>query len=244
MAAAALLTAWSVLLMPFGWLIALLYGLTRSPVLRRLARSAGWFYGRSALWLLSPFLPVTIRNANSLRGRAPCIVVANHQSLLDLYLLGMQPESQVCPVSKSWPYRLLFFFAPLMRAAGYVEAEGRAADEVERQCRERLAEGAMLVFYPEGSRSRDGSLGRFHAGAFRLAIQTGVPLIPMVIHNSGEALPPEHKMLRPCRIRMHVLAPVRPQDFISDGDHELPHRSMLRHVRALFADALTRQPEA
>jgi 1-acyl-sn-glycerol-3-phosphate acyltransferase len=186
------------------------------------------------LRLLHPWLPVRIDDPSTALRHAPCILVANHQSFLDIYLLGAQDQSDLCLVSKSWPHRLLFFFAPMMRSAGYIDAQSLDAATVHARCRERIADGATLVFFPEGRRSRDGNLGRFHAGAFLLALEEGVPVVPLAIMDSFRACPPGSLRFRPGGIHMAVLPPMHPPR----ADDPLAHRTFMRSVRTAFLQAL------
>lgn len=228
-----ILVLWTALLLPCGLGMALLSVLWPgrfSTVNRRNI----WRYGRSVLWLLHPWLPVILPNAD-MAVRHAGILICNHQSFWDIYLLSAQAQSNLCLVAKRWPFRLLFFFAPAMRSAGYIDAESLSPEAVAVLCRQRLAEGATLVIFPEGQRTRTGALGRFRVGAFVLAAQTGIPLLPLVIHNSYQAYPPGARHFTPTCIRMEFLEPVWPQAF---ADALLPHRAMLRHVRQLYARRL------
>jgi 1-acyl-sn-glycerol-3-phosphate acyltransferase len=194
-----------------------------------------WLYGRTTFFFLRPWLPVHIRNPG-LPVRYPCaIIVPNHQSFLDIYLLGVLSQSNLCQITKSWPYRLLFFFAPTMRSAGYIDAESLPAEEVEKLCLQRLQEGATLVIFPEGRRTRNGSLGRFHSGAFRVAVRAQVPVLPLLIKNTFRIFPPGSKTFTPAPIEMAFLDPVFPQDFVAEL---LPHRAMMRYVRTQFLQNL------
>lgn len=233
-----ILLLWSALLAPFGWLLYLAHALTKARVIRSWARLAGWIYGRSSLLALRPFIRVNCRNSREGAGRLPCIITANHQSILDLYLLGFQAVTQVCPVTKSWPFRLLLPFTAVMRTAGYVEAEGHSMEYIAQKCRERLKEGAALVFYPEGRRSRDGRLGRFHSGAFRLALEENLPIVPMVIKNSGALIKAGSFRVFPGTVEMEMLPAIMPSMYEKFRREALPHRALLRHVRQLYEERL------
>ena len=233
-----ILAVWSCLLMPIGWLIWLGHRLTESPVFHRLARRAGWLYGRSSLLLLRPFIRVWSINPGAALGHGPCIITVNHQSIFDLYLLGFQSRTDVCTVTKSWPFKRLLPFTALMRTAGYIEAEGREPEEVLRECRARLAEGCSLVVYPEGHRSRDGTLGRFHVGAFLMALEADVPIVPMVIKNSHDILPPGSFRVRCGTLEMEMLPAILPSEYARFRAEPLPHRALLKHVRQLYVERL------
>ncbi|MCH5277111.1 MAG: 1-acyl-sn-glycerol-3-phosphate acyltransferase [Desulfovibrionaceae bacterium] len=233
-----ILLLWSALLAPVGWILYLLHALTKARAIRRWARLAGWIYGRSSLLVLRPFIKVNCQNPREGMGKLPCIITANHQSILDLYLLGFQGVTQVCPVTKSWPFRLLLPFTAVMRTAGYIEAEGHPVEQVARECRQRLKEGAALVFYPEGQRSRDGRLGRFHSGAFQLALKENVPIVPMVIKNSGTVIKPGSFSVFPGTVEMEMLPAIMPSAYGKFRQKALPHRALLKHVHQLYQEKL------
>lgn len=234
----ATLLCWSILAAPVGWGLFVAQKLTGLSRTRSWARSVNWLYGRVSIWLVRPFLSVRITNPDAAKNLGPCIMTANHQSFLDLYLLGAQGCTQVCPVAKGWPFKLLFPFAPAMLAAGYINAEDSDYEDIAAQCRERLNEKAALVFYPEGRRSRDGHLGPFHSGAFRLALEHSLPIVPMVIRNSGNAVSPGSFLLRSRSIDMKILEPVMPEEYVRFRSCRFPHRELLNHVRKIYLEEL------
>ncbi len=229
----AVATAWTLCALPCIYVVVLLRR-CRLGVSGRTIRRLNWGYGRVMLFLMRPWLPVRIRDAARPKGHAPGVLVCNHQSFLDLFLLAAQDEADLCLMARHWPFRL-YFFAPAMLAAGFIDAESLPGEAVAALAKERLKEGAMLVVFPEGHRSRTGRLGRFHAGAFRIAVEADVPVFPLVIRDSFAVCPPGRLFLDPSPVHMVCLAPVHPRDF----RHEpLPHRAMMRHVRALFVQNL------
>lgn len=200
----------------------------------RRTRQFNWAFGRVTLTLLRPVLPAVLNNRDVAVKYPGSILICNHQSALDIYLLAAQNQSDLCLVAKHWPFKL-FFFAPAMRHAGYIDAEAISPEELENICRQRLKEGATLVMFPEGHRSRTGELGRFHSGAFRMAQVSGRPVLPLVIHNSHRVFPPKAKWFSIKPIRMEFLEPVWPQKFAQTS---LPHRDMMRHTRELYLRCL------
>ena len=200
-----------------------------------LLRYGMWYFGRIQLFFLKPWLPVSCLNADTAKEHPGSILVCNHQSFLDLYLFAAQTQKNLCFVTKSWPYRKLFFFAPAMRRAGYVDAEALDVADFERLCVQRLKEGATLVFFPEGSRTHTGELGSFHAGAFRVACLADRPVIPMVIANSFAIFSRKARSFTPDTVRITLLSPVYPATFAKEP---LPHRAMMRAVRGMFSTVL------
>ena len=227
---------WTMIILPLTLCIAALHTVFPGAMCAANRRYI-WLYGRSTLFLLRPWLPVRMRNARMAVEYPASIIVCNHQSFLDIYLIGMQDQANVCLVTKSWPFRLLFFFAPAMRSAEYIDAESLTAEQVEAQCLDCLRNGATLVVFPEGSRTRTGALGKFRSGAFHVAVKAGRPVLPLLIHNSFQVFPPGGKGFNPAAIHMEFLDPVWPQAF---AEELLPHRAMMRHTRSLYVKYLTR----
>lgn len=212
------------------WLMALGNSFARAN------RCGIWLYARTLMRRLSPFVHVHIEQVDMVRRHAPCILIANHLSFLDLYLFGLQDEPDLCMLTKTWPFRLLFFFAPAMHAAGYINVEPLSPEETEQRALQRLAEGATVIVFPEGRRSRDGATGRFHAGAFRLALRAGVPVVPLVIAGSDNVCAVGKKYLQPGTVTMRFLSPLRPENFTHET---LPHRAMMRAAERLYPRAVT-----
>lgn len=137
------------------------------------------------------------------RGAPPqgaCVVVANHSSHADTAALLAALPARTRPVvaaaadywfgrpARSWLCRLLVGGFPVRRGGGG-SADLAAASRV-------LAAGRTVVIYPEGTRSRDGRLGRFRGGAARLAAQAGVPLVPVAITDTRRLLPVHGRLCR------------------------------------------------
>jgi 1-acyl-sn-glycerol-3-phosphate acyltransferase len=110
--------------------------------------------------------------------------------------------------------------------------------QMMQRCRETLAEGSSLMFFPEGTRSQDGRLRAFKPGAFELAQTARVPIVPIILTGSGDALPKRGFVLRgKSEIRLRVLEPIPWSDFRDEPLDELTAR-----MRALFARELGESP--
>ena len=96
-----------------------------------------------------------------------------------------------------------------------------------------LAQGKCVVIAPEGTRSRDGTLGDFKRGAFHMARQAGVPLVPIVIHNAQDALPGNSMVVRPAEVKVTVLKPVP-----TEGWKLRDVAPQSRRVRQLYLEVL------
>jgi 1-acyl-sn-glycerol-3-phosphate acyltransferase len=138
---------------------------------------------------------------------------------------------------RGWPFRIPGY-APYMRMAEYLNTEGMSSEDIFAKARDLLGSGASIVIYPEGTRSPDGSLQRFHAGAFHLALATQTPILPLCIDGTGRFLKKGSLFLRPVPITVKLLQPLAPERFACCGD-EAP-LVLRRTVKALMLEALER----
>ena len=200
----------------------------------RIMRHFIWLYGRGWVAIVSPFVRFRREAREHLRLGRPSILVVNHLSFFDTYLMALLPIYDVTFAVRAWPFRM-FWYGRFMRLAGYLDVETSAWDEVRASAEKTLAAGGHLLFFPEGHRSRDGRLQRFYRGAFRLAAETGAPLVPLCIAGTDRLLPPGRLRLSPARVTLRALPPVDPAAF---GGPESP-RELLRAVRELMAKNLS-----
>lgn len=209
------LTLFGILLFPFALGLSLL--LLRWPV-DRLIRWFIWLYGRGWLLLMSPFVRFRREQMTNVVVGKPCLFVINHLSFFDTFCMALLPIHDIAFAVRSWPFRM-FWYRGFMRLARYLDVEGSSWDETLNNCQRAFSSGGAVLFFPEGHRSRDGQLQRFYSGAFKAAINTGVPLIPLCIVGTDQLLPPGHKLLRPCRISLRALEAIDTRAFTEEGGH-------------------------
>ncbi|MDR1947284.1 MAG: 1-acyl-sn-glycerol-3-phosphate acyltransferase [Desulfovibrio sp.] len=194
-------------------------------------RNLVWLYGRAWTKLLAFFVPLKLENCDRSLP-TPCIITPNHQSFFDTYCFAFMPERNVVFAVRAWPFRIPFY-GPYMRLAGYLNTESGNAEEILRRSKEILAGGACIGVFPEGTRSPDGKMRRFHGGAFHLAVLTGVPVVPVCMEGTGIFLHRDGFLLRPARISVKVLDPVHPRDFTEYGDEAplLLRKTVKAHIQ-------------
>src|SRR5687768_4422290 len=141
--------------------------------------------------------------------RRPYVVVANHESFADILLISHLPWEM------KWLSKVELFRIPflgwLMRLAGDIpvrRGEGRSAVEALQACRKVLAGRVSVMIFPEGTRSTTGEMLPFKDGAFRLAVTTGVPILPLALTGTGPALPKRGFRFGRSRAEVRVLEPV------------------------------------
>ncbi len=169
-------------------------------------------------------------------GHGPFVVMSNHQSLYDIPALYQTLPLRLRMVAKAELFRIPIW-AQAMRAAGFVEldrsARERAIESLER-ARSALAKGTSIWIAPEGTRSRDGSLGPFKHGGFHLAFGAGARILPVTVSGTRSILPAKGARVVPgAQVRVTVHEPVDPQRFGSDVNDEL-----VNSVRDTIASAL------
>ena len=140
----------------------------------------------------------------------PYIVVANHQSIIDICVLFQALPMPLRFVLKQELARVPFVGA-YARAMGMVFIERQSARNASRNLHDAaklFREGHSLCAFPEGTRSRDGRVGAFKGGVFKLAIEAGIPILPIAIAGSGDVLPACGFRVRPGHIRLSAGAPI------------------------------------
>lgn len=138
--------------------------------------------------------------------RAPGVVVANHEGMLDILAMCSLPGAARAMVAKSWVFR-----HPILGlaawAGGVVNTDGLDAEDYLAPA--RLTAGPVgITVFPEGSRSRDGSLGRFRPGAAVMARALGQPLLPVAQAGSRLGIAPGSLWIHPTLTVSAVLPPV------------------------------------
>jgi 1-acyl-sn-glycerol-3-phosphate acyltransferase len=141
--------------------------------------------------------------------RRPYVVIANHESFADILLISHLPWEMKW-LSKAELFRIPFL-GWLMRLAGDIpvrRGEARSAVEALQACRQVLAGKVSVMIFPEGTRSVGGDMLPFKDGAFRLAVDTGVPILPLALSGTGPALPKRGFLLGRSIAEVRVLEPI------------------------------------
>jgi 1-acyl-sn-glycerol-3-phosphate acyltransferase len=141
--------------------------------------------------------------------RRPFVVVSNHESFADILLISHLPWEM------KWLSKAELFRIPVMGwmmwLAGDIPVKrgvGPSAVEAMERCRQVLRRRVSVMIFPEGTRSKTAEMLPFKDGAFRLAIEAGVPLLPLAVYGTRTALPKHGWRFGRSRAEVRVLEPV------------------------------------
>ncbi len=166
--------------------------------------------------------------------RNPYVVVSNHESFVDILLISHLPWEM------KWLSKKEMFKIPvggwLMRMAKDIPLDRKdkaSAARAMELCAQRLSQRVSVMIFPEGTRSTSGDLLPFKDGAFRLAIETGVPILPLAVHGTATALRPHSWRYGRSTAEVRVLEPVPTEGLTLDDLPELKSQVRARIVAEL-----------
>lgn len=156
-------------------------------------------------------IELDIEGEEHLWSSRPCVFTFNHQSQADVIILPALLRRDIVGVGKK-EIGDVPIFGKIMQYAGIVlidrENSASAVESMKPLVDAMLKEGRSVCIAPEGTRSTSTHLGRFKKGAFHLAMQAGVPVVPIVIHNSIDVAPSTEFVFRPATVKVTVLPAV------------------------------------
>jgi 1-acyl-sn-glycerol-3-phosphate acyltransferase len=143
-------------------------------------------------------------------GTSPRIFLANHLSTLDIWVLA-----PVLPVTTRFVSKRTIFWIPVlgqaMAVAGFIAIDRQDRASAIRslsRATETIRRGASIILFPEGTRSRDGRLARFKRGSFHLALEAGVPVVPVAISGTYEVVRPRSIVVHPGPVHVTFAPPI------------------------------------
>lgn len=195
--------------------------------LHRIAR----LWGRSILVVSR--IKVTVEGLSRIDPQRPYIYMPNHQSNFDIpVLLGH------LTVQFRWLAKMELFKIPIfghaMCKAGYISIDRNNRESAIQSLEvaaEKIRNGVSVLIFPEGTRSRDGKIQPFKKGGFVMAIDSGVPIIPVIISGARSIMTKGKFRVNPGRIRMSIQQPIDTTTYSRDTKEAL-----MQHVRRVIRD--------
>ncbi|MDQ5984469.1 MAG: hypothetical protein CSYNP_00164 [Syntrophus sp. SKADARSKE-3] len=164
----------------------------------------------------------TIGLENILLGK-PQIFMSNHQSDFDIFIVLAYIPIQFRWIAKKELFRIPAF-GRAMRNAGYIEMDrqnhSRALKSLDIAA-QKIRDGKSVMSFPEGTRSQDGRIKAFKQGMFHLALQAGVPIVPISIIGASEIMPKRSMVVNPGKITMVIGKPFDVTPYTAETRHEL-----------------------
>lgn len=173
----------------------------------------------SRLFCLISLVRIEVRGREKLDRSTSYVFVANHQGAYDIFLIYGYLGHKFKWMMKS-SLRRIPFVGAACAAAGFifVDRSGKGLRETLAAAEKILTGGMSLVVFPEGSRTPDGKIHRFKKGAYQIADDLSLPVVPLTIDGSYRVLSKNSKLIRPGKIVLTVHDPIFPQ---ADGHYDM-----------------------
>ncbi len=180
---------------------------TKDKIEFRFKYSKGWFKN----FVLPPSLnKIKIKGLGNIPKNKPAIFVSNHGSYFDVPIyLAYLPGSFRFIVKRELIRTP--FIGGYIRLSGHMSIDrsgGMSAHKTLSKAKELLEKGTSIIVFPEGTRTPDGSLGKFKRGSLIIAFETGAPIIPIAISGSHKVMPKGSFLLYPGEIKINIGKPI------------------------------------
>lgn len=187
----------------------------------------------------NPFVKKEILNPNREDFSKPAVIISNHTSFLDSLTLSMVSANIIFLVN-DWVYNSPVF-GKIVKMAGFYPVSQGVDGSVEH-LREKVEQGYSLMVFPEGTRSEDNTIKRFHKGAFYLAEQFELDILPIYVHGNSEVLPRNDYIIYDGSMTVKVGDRISPSNTNFGNTYSERTKKINRYFRAEF-DELRKQIE-
>ena len=170
-----------------------------------------WLGRTFSLIILKAFYRFIVTGQENIPASGGALVACTHQSFADTLIAGvaMRPR-KVCFMARKTLCKNPFFGWVLRSVNAFPVNRGEVDAEAVKAAIEKLRSGQVLLVFPEGTRTADGSFGEIRSGTAMIASRAGVPVLPMVVHGMYEAWPRHQKYPGPGRVSVAIGEPVPP----------------------------------
>jgi 1-acyl-sn-glycerol-3-phosphate acyltransferase len=153
---------------------------------------------------------VKVTGKEKLNKKQSYIFISNHQGIYDIFLIFGHVGQPVKWVMKQ-SLRKIPLVGMACEAAGYIfvdKSSPQAAAKTIEQAEEKLKHGASIAIFPEGSRTRTGKMGAFKKGAYQMALDLKLPVVPITINGSYEVMPINSYLIHPQKMEIIIHDPI------------------------------------
>jgi 1-acyl-sn-glycerol-3-phosphate acyltransferase len=170
---------------------------------------------------------VTVKNNSKIDPAGPYIYMCNHQSNFDIPVL-----LAYLPVQFKWLAKAELFRIPVfgyaMKRAGYISIDRSNLTSAKlsfKRAARIISRGVSVIIFPEGTRSLYGEIGPFKKGGFVLAVESGVPIVPVIIHGTWPIMPKNRLFINPGNVVLEIGTPIESSKYDRNTKDDLMNRT-------------------
>jgi len=161
----------------------------------------------------------------------PALIVANHQSHLDIILILML-HPKIILMTNNWVWNSPFF-GRVIRFADFYPSDAGAENSIEK-LQDKVDKGYSVMVFPEGTRSKTGKISRFKKGAFYIAEQLNLDILPIVFHGTGDCIRKNDFLVHGTTVTMKFLDRISPSDQSWGSTYSERTKSISKHFKAEY----------
>ncbi len=210
---------WTVFVTGFFCIIVIIASFfdNKGDILHKLAR----FWARSILF--ASRIKVTVKGFSNIAPGRSYIFMSNHQSNFDIPVLLSKLTIQFRWLAKAELFKIPLF-GLAMQKAGYISIDRfnrESAIESLEEAAGIIKDKASVCIFPEGTRSRDGNVGPFKKGGFVLAVDAGIPIVPVIIHGTWRIMSKKGFRIKPGNVVLEIHKPIETTDYTRKTKEDL-----------------------
>ncbi len=179
-------------------------------------------------------IKVSVKGLSNLKPGRSYIYMPNHMSNFDIPVLQAYLPVQFRWLAKAELYKIpIFGYA--MKRAGYISIDRfnrKSAIESLNKAAKIIRDGVSIIIFPEGTRSRTNKIQPFKKGGFFLAVDSGVPIIPIIIRGTERIMPKKQMSIKPGNVTLEITRPINSSDYTRKTKDDL-----MEKVRDIFLDS-------
>lgn len=189
--------------------------------------------------LVASRINVTVKGISNIDPGMSYIYMPNHQSNFDIPVLLAYLNVQFRWLAKAELFKIPIF-GHAMKRAGYISIDRsnrKSAFESLGRVAKIIRNGVSVLIFPEGTRSTDGKIRDFKKGGFVLAVDSGVPVVPVIIYGTRSVMPKKRMYIRPGNVILEILEPVETSSYTRKNKDDL-----LEKIRGIICESFERGP--